>query len=134
SPLVDVALMFHTGAAHEPKGKRGVAALTAMMITDGGSENRTLREINQALFPLAAGFSAQVDKELTRLSGTVHRDRLDDWYRIVSDQLLNPGWREDDFKRLKTQLTSAIRTNLRGNNDEEFAKEALYEALYEGHP
>ncbi|MEX0900736.1 MAG: pitrilysin family protein [Gammaproteobacteria bacterium] len=134
SPLVDVSLMFHTGAAYEPAGKRGIATLTAMMITDGGSENRTLREINQALFPLAAGFSAQVDKEMTRLAGTVHRDRLDDWYKIVSDQLLNPGWREDDFKRLKTQLIAAIRTNLRGNNDEEFAKEVLYEALYVGHP
>src|SRR5690606_6678282 len=104
------------------------------MVTGGGSENRTIREINQALYPIAAGFNAQVDKEMTRLAGTVHRDRLDDWYRIVSDQLLNPGWREDDFNRLKTQLVAAIRTNLRGNNDEEFAKEVLYEALFAGHP
>ena len=130
APLVDVAYVFDAGAADDPKGKKGLATLTAMMLTEGGSTRRTIDEINDALYPMAAGFSAQVDKEMIRLAGQVHKDKLAQWYALTSQQLLNPGWREDDFERLKTQLINTIRTDLVANNDEELGKEALYEFVY----
>jgi zinc protease len=130
SPLVDVAFLVHAGAAMDPPGKKGLAALTAAMITEGGSASHTIDEINQAMYPIASGFDAQVDKEMTRLSGQVHRDNLDAWYALVREQLLRPGWREQDFRRLKTQLINEIRTGLVGNNDEELGKEVLYSRIY----
>ncbi|MGH8193555.1 MAG: M16 family metallopeptidase [Woeseiaceae bacterium] len=130
SPLVDVAFLIHAGAAMDPPGKKGLAALTAAMITEGGSVSHTIDEINQAMYPIASSFDAQVDKEMTRLSGQVHKDNLDAWYELVKEQLLNPGWREQDFKRLKTQLVNEIRTDLVGNNDEELGKEVLYSEIY----
>ncbi|HWP94880.1 MAG TPA: pitrilysin family protein [Gammaproteobacteria bacterium] len=130
SPLVDVAFLFNVGAAWDPPGKKGLAALTAAMVAEGGSRERTIRELTDARYPMAAGFSWQIDKEMTRFAGTVHRDNLDAWYRLAAEQLLSPGWREEDFKRLKTQLINAIRTNLRGNNDEELGKEVLYSFIY----
>ena len=38
SPLVTFRILFHTGAAADPEGKEGVAALTAAMIAEGGSQ------------------------------------------------------------------------------------------------
>ncbi len=135
SALVNVSFLVHAGAAVDPEGKKGLAALTAAMVTDAGSEAMSIDEINAALFPMAAGFGAQVDKEMTRLAGQVHKDKLDDWYELVRGQLLFPGWSEQDFTRIKTQMTNAIRTNLVGNNDEELGKEVLYSAIFaEGHP
>jgi zinc protease len=90
--------------------------------------------IQNALFPMAAGFGAMVDKEMTTFVGTVHRDNADGWYDISAGQLLDPGFRESDFTRLKTSLINNIRTGLRGNNDEELGNEVLYEQLYTGHP
>lgn len=130
SPLVDVSFLFNTGPAHDPEDKKGLAALTALMIASGGSESMRYSEIQKALFPLAAGFEAQVDKEMIRLAGTVHRDNLESWYDIVSGQLFTPGWREEDFTRIKTRLINAIKTDLRSNNDEELGKEVLYAELY----
>ncbi len=130
SPLVDVSFLFAAGAADDPPGKKGLAALTAAMLADGGSRARTIQEINRALYPMAAGFDAQVDKEMIRLSGTVHRDRLNDWYELVRAQLLEPGWRESDLERLRTRTINAIRTGLVGNNDEELGKELLYAEIY----
>ncbi|MEZ5463685.1 MAG: insulinase family protein [Lysobacteraceae bacterium] len=130
SPLVDVSLIFHSGAAFDPPGKKGLAWLTASMLTEGGSQRRGIAEIQKAVYPLAAGFGAQVDKEMLVLGGQVHRDNLDAWYEIVREQLLTPGFREDDFERIKQQQLNAIRVSLRGNNDEEFGKEALYEQVY----
>jgi zinc protease len=72
---------------------------------------------------------------MTRLSGQVHKDNLDAWYELVRGQLLFPAWSEQDFERIKQQLTNAIRTDLVANNDEELGKEILYTAIYaDGHP
>lgn len=130
SPLVDVAFVFRAGAAFDPPGKKGLAQLTALMLTDGGSADRGIDQINDALYPMAAGFDAQVDKEMVRLAGTVHRDNLEAWYALAAEQLLTPGWREDDFRRLQTQLVNAIVTDLVANNDEELGKEALYQFIH----
>ncbi|MFK8053875.1 MAG: M16 family metallopeptidase [Woeseiaceae bacterium] len=135
SPLVDVSFLFRTGAAYDPAGKKGLASLTAAMLTEGGSEALTIAELESALYPMAAGFGAQVDKEMTRLAGQVHKDNLDGWYHLIRGQLLTPGWRESDLERLKTQLVNGIRTGLVGSNDEELGKELLYTQIYsDGHP
>ncbi len=134
SPLVNFRFAFLTGAADDPDGKEGLAALTAAMITDAGSRSRSYKEISDALFPLASGFGSQVDKEMTVFQGVIHRDNLDAYYDIVTDQLLHPGWRENDFERVKTNLMNAIRVDLVSNNDEELGKEVLYQDIYEGHP
>lgn len=135
SPLVDVSIIVHAGASMDPVGKKGLAALTAAMLTDAGSVAATIQEINAAMYPIASGFNASVDKEMTRLSGQVHKDNLDTWYGYVRSQLLNPGWGEQDFARLKTQQINAVRTGLVGNNDEELAKEVLYADIYgDDHP
>lgn len=130
SPLIDVSILIHAGAGMDPVGKKGLAALTASMLTDGGSATWSIQEINEAMYPIASGFNASVDKEMTRLSGQVHKDNLETWYRYVRSQLLNPGWHEQDFERLRTQHINAVRTGLVGNNDEELAKEVLYSDIY----
>ena len=135
SPLIDVAFLVHVGAGFDPGGKKGLAALTAAMLTDGGSEAKTIEEINEAMYPIASGFNAQVDKEMTLLSGQVHKDNLDTWYPLVRGQLLFPAWSDQDFERIKRQTTNSIRTDLVGNNDEELGKEYLYESIYgDEHP
>lgn len=133
--LVDVRITFQTGAAFDPPGKTGLAQLSASMLAHGGSARRSYAELQQAFHPIASGLSVQVDKELVTFTATVHRDNLDTWHALVREMLLEPGLREDDFQRLKQQQVNAIRTTLRGNNDEELAKEALYEMVYgAGHP
>lgn len=135
SPLVDVALVFRSGAADDPAGKKGLAALTARLLTDSATARRSLAEIKQRMYPLAADFSAQVDKQLTRFSGQVHRDNLAAWYPLIREMLLEPGFAPADFARVKAQQLTELRVSLRGNNDEELAKEKLYEDIYgSSHP
>jgi zinc protease len=133
SPLIDVNFLFYTGAAADPIGKKGVAALTARMLTQGGSETRSYKDIQKGLYPLAGQFSSQLDKEMMSFTGRVHKDNATQWYQLISDQLLNPGWREDDFKRLKKELIDGIKSGLKSSNDEELGKEVLYSELYQGH-
>jgi zinc protease len=134
SPLVTFRFLFNAGSALDPKGKEGVAALTANMISNGGSRAMTYEQIVSAMYPMATKFESQVDKEMTVFAGATHVDNLDKYYQIVSDSLLDPGWREDDFARLREDAINFLKITLRGNNDEELGKEALYNAIYENHP
>ncbi|WP_395376655.1 insulinase family protein [Marinicella sp. W31] len=133
SDIVDINLLFNTGSAQDPEGKKGLAQLTSALLTDGGSQNKTYQEIQKAMYPMAAYFYAQVDKEMISMSGRVHKDKVSEYLDLILDSLLNPGFRDEDFKRLKTQQINSIQTDLKANNDEELGKEVLYEKLYAGH-
>jgi zinc protease len=134
SPLVDFSLMFRSGAGDDPPGKKGLAALTARLIVDGDTTRRPLAEIKQRFYPIAGSLNAQVDKHLTRFSAQIHRDNVQAWYMLAREMLLEPGFTEADLARVKQQQLTALRVQLRGNNDEELAKEKLYEDIYgKGH-
>jgi len=134
SPLVTFRLVFTTGSASDPAGKPGLAYLTAMMLANGGTRDLTYKQILDTLYPMASDVSSQVDQEMCTFSGATHRDNLADYYNLLRGMLLNPGWREDDFQRVKDDAINALKVGLRGNNDEELAKEVLYQKIYEGTP
>ena len=134
SPLVTFRIVFTTGSAADPAGQEGIAALTAQMVSDSGTKELTYQQLTEAMFPMAAAVSGQVDKEMTTFSGATHVDNLDAYYKLLQAMLLDPGWRAEDFRRVKDDLVSNIKVGLRGNNDEELGKEVLYESIYEGTP
>jgi zinc protease len=130
SPLVSFRILFMTGSASDPQGKEGVASLTAAMLAEAGSRTKTYSEITDAMYPMATSFSWQVDKEMSVFSGTTHADNLDKYYSLIREMLLDPGFREDDFTRLKEDAINYLKTSLRGGNDEELGKEVLYTMIY----
>lgn len=134
SPVVSFRIQFLTGSVDDPKGKEGLASLTAAMLASGGSKKLSFDEINQQFYPMATGFSWQVDKEMTIFSGSTHKDNLEKYYSLISQMLLDPGFRADDFTRLKDEATNFLTVSLREGNDEELGKERLYNIIYRGHP
>ena len=133
-PQVEVKLLFQTGSANDPAGKEGLAALAASMVTDAGSKKMKIDEINKALYPMAGVFVSQVDKDMTTITGSIHKDNWSKFFDIVLPQLLTPGYREDDFQRLKDQQLNALTQDLRNNNEEELGKEELINRIYAGTP
>jgi zinc protease len=134
SPLVNFRLLFKTGAADDPEGKEGVASLTAALLAKGGSRAFSYDQILEAFYPMATSFDAQVDKEMTVFTGTTHADNLARYYALIRDMLLAPGFREDDFTRLKTEAMNFLSVSLREGNDEELGKEELYNTIYQKRP
>ncbi len=133
-PQVEVKLLFNAGSANDPAGKEGLATLAASMITEAGSKKMPIDEINKALYPMAGVFISQVDKEMTSLTGSIHRDNWSKFFDIVMPQLLTPGFRDEDFKRIKDQQLNSLTQDLRNNNEEELAKEELINRIYAGTP
>lgn len=133
-PQIRFKLLFAAGSAHDPKGKEGLAALTAAMIASSGSTERKIDEVNKALFPLAGSFSEQTDKEMTTFTGSIHKDNWNEYADVALPLLLSPGWREEDFHRVKDAQKNALQLDLKDNNEEEFAKERLQANVFAGTP
>src|SRR5437867_10504898 len=134
SPLVTFRILFMTGSAFDPVGKEGVAALTASMLAQGGTRTLNYQQIVEAMYPMAASVEWQVDKEMTVFSGTTHVENLDPYYGLLKDMLLDPGFRSEDFTRVRDDAANFLKVSLRQGNDEELGKEYLYNIIYAGHP
>jgi len=134
NPLVAIEVTLRVGSANDPTGKEGLANLTFNLLAAGGTRTKSYEEISRAFYPMAAAVSLRVDKEMSVLEGTVHRDNLQKYYAILKEMLLDPGFREDDFNRLKANQLNFLEKTLVGNMDEQFGKEILSLMLYDGHP
>jgi len=134
NPLISFRILTKIGSAEDPTGKDGLCRLTWSLLTDGGTRLRTAEEISKAFFPMAAGVSLSLDKEMAVFSATIHKDNLKAFYAIFKDMLLDPGFRQEDFDRLKAAQLAFVEKTLTGNMDEQFGKEILSLMMYEGHP
>ena len=133
-PQLMIKLQFQAGSARDPKGKEGLAALAASMVSDAGSKAMRIDEIRKAFYPIAGGFSAQTDKETTTFTLRIHRDNWKPFLDIVLPMLLEPGLRDEDFQRVRDGQRNALKQDLRSDNEEELAKEALQDDIFAGTP
>ncbi len=134
NPLVSFRILINIGSANDPIEKEGLCQLTWSMLANGGSHDLSFKEISQMFYPMSAYVGLNVDKEMSVFTGQIHIDNLDDYYSILKDMLLNPGFREEDFIRIKTNQLNFLERSLVSNMDEQFGKEMLNLAMYEGHP
>jgi zinc protease len=129
-PQITLEIMCRSGSQDDPKDKEGLAALAGAMVAEAGSARMTIDEIRAALYPMAGSFTAQVDKEVTTFTASIHKDNWLRFFEIVLPQLLEPGFRPEDFKRLKARQMSALVEDLRASNEEELGKERLQENVF----
>lgn len=133
SPLVAVQVRFDVGSIHDPAGKEGLATLTALMIGQAGTQKRSYTDLLEALYPMAAGINVNTDREVTVIGGMIHRDRLADYTTLLEEALLHPGFSQEDFARNRDQLSSALTSGMR-SNDERLGLELLQQKIFQGHP
>ncbi len=133
-PTISFRILFKVGSQNDPRGKEGLAALTAAMITNGATKTRSYEAILDLLYPMAAYINSQVDKEMTVIYGRVHRDNLDDYYALLKEVLFEPAFDEKDFQRVKSNFLNYVQRTLRYADDEELGKEVLYEFIFQGTP
>lgn len=133
-PLVAVRFVFRVGSQNDPKGKEGLAALTAAMVTEGGNAHLSYDQLLARFYPMASGLSGDCRKEVTVFSGVIHRDNTMSYFPLVVSMLTSPRFAPEDFERLKNEAIDYVSKSLRGGNDEELGKWALQVELYKNHP
>ncbi|MCA9719708.1 MAG: insulinase family protein, partial [Myxococcales bacterium] len=133
-PNVSFKVWIKAGSMNDPAGKEGLALVTAQLLAEGGTERMPYDQILAALYPLAAGYGASVDKEMTVFSGSAHRDHAATFASYFTDAMTRPRFAEADFERVRDSLVSTLENTLRYSSDEELGKAALYGQLFNGTP
>jgi zinc protease len=134
SPFVAFNIWVKAGSQNDPKGKEGLASLTASLVSDGSTTQNSYEQIRNKLYPMAAGYGSDVDKEMTVFTGRIHRDNLEAYYALFKDAVLLPAFKEEDFTRIKSRTMNYLRQSRRFSNDEELTKELLFWSVYRGTP
>jgi zinc protease len=134
SPMVAVRLLFRVGSIDDPAGKEGLAALTALMLGQAGTTERSYADLVEALYPMAASIEVDTDREVTTITGEVHRDKLADYTALLVEAVTRPALSPADFSRNKEELLVILSTTLRAANDELLGLEAIQGAIFPGHP
>ena len=117
SPLVSIRLLFNAGSIYDPPGKEGLSALTALMVSQGGTQKRSYSELLEALYPMAASIGSNADREVALFTGTVHRETLADYVRLLQEALLQPAFAPSDLERNRELLLSFLTNSLRGSDE-----------------
>jgi zinc protease len=133
-PTVCFRLWFQVGSQNDPPGKEGLAALTASMITEASTKTNSYEDILDLLFPMAGTYAAEISVEETVVYGRIHKDNLQQYYKLLLQAVMEPAFKQDDLDRLKSDAINHLENTLRYSSDEELGKAVLYDTIYRGTP
>jgi zinc protease len=131
-PTVAYAVWFQVGSQNDPAGKEGLAWLTGRLIAEGSTSRHPYTEIVKLLFPMAASYDVRVDREMTTLTGRVHKDHVPAFQELFGDAYLRPAFAAEDIERLRTEGLNYLQKLLRYASDEDLGKAGLNWAVFEG--
>jgi zinc protease len=132
SNKIVVKIMFRNGSISDPAGKEGLTQMTISLMTGGGAGDLSYGDIQDKLYPWAAGYAASLDKEVSVFTFQVPSDFEKEFYQILRDVMLKPAFNENDFNRVKTNQQNYVDQVIRASSDEEYSKKALEDLLFRG--
>ena len=100
APLVSVHLVLPVGSAEDPRGKEGLTLLAADLL-DEGAGSRSALELSERLGELATEYSSSGGVDWVLLSMDALAENLDPSLALLSDIVLRPQLRENEFDRRK---------------------------------
>jgi predicted Zn-dependent peptidase len=131
APLVAFMLLVRRGAADDPLGKEGLAALTADMLDEGSGE-RSAIEMHEELARLGTQIETDIGSDATLVGLTVLGRYAERALRLFADVVARPSLRDADFARVQ-QLRLHRLTQLR-DVPSSVAERAFFRLLYGDHP
>lgn len=132
SNKVVIKIMFRNGSVCDPVGKEGLTALTTSLLVSGGTRTMTSTEITRRTYPWATRIGASTDKEVSIITFEVLTRHLEEFYPILRDMILDPGFGKEDFTRVLSNQQNYVDEVIRQSSDEEYGKKWLEAKLFSG--
>lgn len=130
SPEVEIVITMEGGSlvlSNDKVKKLGVAELTAYLLNEG-TKNYTTEQIAAKLEMMGSQIVFDASKAVTTIQVSSLKKNLDETLKILEEKLLNPGFREEDFKLAKKQYKESLRDN---DNDPNYVANKMFSyALY----
>ena len=126
-PLATVLVIVDAGSVNEPRGKEGIAALTAAGLLEGTTQFDGA-ELAEKFEQLGTSLESGADWDSAVIKITTLSDRLEAATRLLGEVISSPVFPEREIARLKAERLAEIlqlETEPRGLADEKF-EEFLY--------
>jgi len=126
-PLATVLVVVDAGSVNEPRGKEGIASLTAAGLLEGTSQFNGA-ELAEKFEQLGTSLESGADWDSTVINITTLSDTLEEATRLLGEVISSPVFPDREIERLKAERLAEIlqlETEPRGLADEKFS-EFLY--------
>ncbi len=131
-PLVELRLLARGGYSADPAGREGLASLTMQLLDEGAGERDAL-QLAEALERLGANISSWASLDLSTVSLSAVRTRLEPALTLYRDVITAPQLPQAELDRLRPRALAGIEQERA--NPVNLALRVLPPLLYgEGHP
>jgi zinc protease len=130
-PMISVRMIIKAGAAHDPKGKHGLAMLTATLL-DQGAGNRTAEQIAEQIDFIGGALGTGAGTDLTTASAVVMNDSFSTALELVADVVQRPTFAAEEIERQRAQALSALKVS--AEDPEAVAGAVIDRLIYGFHP
>jgi len=130
-PVVSMRLLIRAGSAADPRGKTGLAHVTASLL-DQGTASQSASQFNDAIDFVGASATTGAGTDLTYANMVVMKDSFDSGLRMLSDMVRRPAFADGELGRQRQQLLSSLQVSF---EDPDFIADAVFDRLVYGfHP
>ena len=109
-PMVVVQIIVDAGARRDPRGKEGLAALTADLLTEG-TKTRSASQISEATDFIGAALGTGADTDYASLGITAVSKDLDTALSLLTDVLLHPTFPEAEVARRREAALATMQAS-----------------------
>jgi zinc protease len=109
-PMVVVQIMVDAGSRRDPRGKQGLASLTADLLTEG-TKTRSASQISEAADFIGAALNTGAETDYASLGITAVSKDLDTALTLLTDVLLHPTFPEAEVVRRREATLATIQAN-----------------------
>jgi len=110
-PLVAASLMVKSGGAADPRGREGLAQLTATVLTKG-TKTRTAQEISRGVEALGATIESSASWDSMNVDISVMSSNVTKAMTYVADVVRNPIFANAELERERAQAIDSLQASL----------------------
>ena len=107
-PLISLSYLIRGGTVADPKGKEGLAAITASLLRKG-TKTRTADQVSEALDSVGATFSSWAEYDFSSGSAEFMKKDTQVGLEMVADMLRNPIFPEAEVKKITAQRIDGLK-------------------------
>jgi zinc protease len=130
-PVVSVRMIVRAGAAHDPKGKHGLAMLTATLL-DQGAGTKSAEQIAETIDFVGGVLGTGAGTDLSFINAIVMKDSYDVALDLMADVVQRPTFAAEEIERQRQQAVSALK--VAAEDPESVADRVIDRLIYGFHP
>ena len=130
-PAISVRMVIRAGAAQDPKGKNGLAMLTATLL-DQGAGTKNAEQIAETIDFIGGVLQTGAGTDMSYVNAIVMKDGYDIALDLMADVVQRPTFAPEEIERQRQQAMSALK--VAADDPDSVADRVIDRLIYGFHP